>query len=126
MLETHYRLLERAAVTTMRLEGLSDEGIRLERWIDMRYRGQSYELSIPFTCGFDRQFHRSHEQRYGYSDPGRDSEIVTLRVRARGTVRKPRLPRASPGSPDPTPAFLRAKRVCFLGWVGSAPASGIG
>ena len=120
-LETHYRLLERAAVTAMRLEGLSDEGIRLERWIDMRYRGQSYELSIPFTCGFDRQFHRSHEQRYGYADLGRDSEIVTLRVRARGAVRKPRLPRESPGPPDPTPAFLRAKRVCFFGRLYETP-----
>ncbi len=109
-------------MTAMRREGLSEEGIRLERWIDVRYRGQSYELSIPFTRDFDRQFHRRHEQRYGYSDPQRDSEIVTLRVRARGIVRKPRLPKTKTTSPDPTPAFLRMKKVCFLGRLHEAPA----
>ena len=120
-LETQYRRLERAAWAAMRREGLPDDDIQLERWIDMRYRGQSYELSIPFTLNFDRRFHRRHEQRYGYSDPGRDSEIVTLRVRARGIVSKPRLPREKPGSPDPAPAFLRAKRVCFLGRLHETP-----
>lgn len=120
-LEAQYRRLEAAAMKAMRRDGLSENGIRLERWIDMRYRGQSYELSVPFAGDFDRQFHRRHEQRYGYSDPQRDSEIVTLRVRARGIVRKPRLPRTKPTSPDPTPAFLRMRKVCFSGRLHGTP-----
>ncbi len=120
-LETRYHRLENVAMTAMHREGLPDEEIRLERWIDMRYRGQSYELSIRFTRNFERQFHQRHEQRYGYSDPQRDSEIVTLRVRARGIVRKPRLPKAKPASPDPTPAFLRRKKACFLGRLHETP-----
>jgi N-methylhydantoinase A len=120
-LDRHYRLLEKAAMGAMRLEGFTDEDIRLERSIDMRYRGQSYELNIPFTVQFDRQFHKSHEQRYGYSDPGRESEIVTIRVRARGIVKKPRLPKEIPGSPDPAPAFLSAKRTWFEGRLHETP-----
>lgn len=120
-LENQYHRLEAAAMTAMHREGLPDERIRLERWIDMRYRGQSYELSIPFTRDFDRQFHRRHEQRYGYSDPQRDSEIVTLRVRARGIVRKPRLPKARPAPPSPRAAFLRRKKVRFLNRLRETP-----
>jgi N-methylhydantoinase A len=120
-LETHYHRLERAAAAAMRREGLPDEQVRLERWIDMRYRGQSYELSIPFAADFVRQFHRIHERRYGYSDPGRDSEIVTLRIRARGIVTRPRMRRARQANQDPRYAFLRAKQTFFFGRLYKTP-----
>jgi N-methylhydantoinase A len=51
---------------------------RLERFADMRYAGQSYELTVPW--GGD--FHAAHKRVYGYSDPKRPVETVTLRVRA--------------------------------------------
>ncbi|HTB18364.1 MAG TPA: hypothetical protein VK708_09610, partial [Bryobacteraceae bacterium] len=36
-------------------------------------------------------FHREHQRVYGYSNPERSIEIVTLRVRARLDVQKPAL-----------------------------------
>jgi len=65
---------------------------RKERWpgrahftysVDVRYRGQGYELSIPFSAGLLRKFHQEHQRRYGYSHPGREVELVTLRLRGR-------------------------------------------
>jgi N-methylhydantoinase A len=50
--------------------------------IDTRYHGQGYELSIPFSSKLIADFHRAHVQRYGYSHPDREIELVTLRLRA--------------------------------------------
>lgn len=114
-LEKRYLDLERKGLAALKAEGFSVGRIRIERWIDMRYRGQSYEISLPFSPRFERDFHRRHEQRFGYADPGRDSEIVTLRVRARGMPPKPDLPRGRPGPPDPKRALIRKKDVHFEG-----------
>ncbi|HWX53697.1 MAG TPA: hydantoinase/oxoprolinase family protein [Verrucomicrobiae bacterium] len=54
-----------------------------ERSCDLRYRGQGYELSLPFGNDLLVRFHAEHERRYGYSSRGRDIEIVTLRLRGR-------------------------------------------
>jgi N-methylhydantoinase A len=56
--------------------------IREQRSIDVRYRGQGYELNIPFSRNLLPDFHQAHAQRYGYSYPDREVELVTLRLRA--------------------------------------------
>ncbi|GIU80203.1 MAG: N-methylhydantoinase A [Bryobacteraceae bacterium] len=65
-------------------------GARLERSADMRYRGQSYELTVPWR-GRDPEsvFHSAHEQRYGYANRARPVEIVQARVRAVTPVTPP-------------------------------------
>ena len=50
--------------------------------IDIRYRGQGYELNLPFTKNLEKDFEREHHRRYGYAHPKRDLELVTLRLRA--------------------------------------------
>jgi len=56
---------------------------RIERYADMRYRGQSYELTVAWNSRDpQRAFHEAHERRYGYSNPARPVEIVQVRVRA--------------------------------------------
>jgi N-methylhydantoinase A len=50
--------------------------------IDIRYRGQGYELNIPFTKNLLRDFEKEHRRRYGYTHPNREVELVTLRLRA--------------------------------------------
>jgi N-methylhydantoinase A len=52
------------------------------RSVDIRYRGQGYELNIPFTKNLLRDFQREHHRRYGYTHPHRELELVTLRLRA--------------------------------------------
>jgi N-methylhydantoinase A len=60
--------------------------------VDVRYRGQGYELNVPFSPRLLDDFHAEHKRRYGYSHPQRDVEIVTLRLR--GRVRSPEAGRA--------------------------------
>jgi N-methylhydantoinase A len=116
-LAERYQELERKGLASMLAEGFRPERIRLERWIDMRYRGQSYELSFPYSRRFVSEFHRRHEQRYGYADPSRESEIVTIRVRVRGLSEKPRMPKDRVGRKDPKTAFIKEKPVHFEGKV---------
>ena len=63
-------------------EGLQGEA---QRSVDLRYRGQGYELNVPFasenpTNSIDA-FHHAHRQHYGFSDPEKPVEIVNLRLR---------------------------------------------
>jgi N-methylhydantoinase A/oxoprolinase/acetone carboxylase beta subunit len=59
---------------------------------DIRYTGQSYELTVPWRPDNPAApFHQEHQRFYGYSNPERAIEIVTIRVRARLAVKKPRL-----------------------------------
>jgi len=52
------------------------------RSVDLRYRGQGYELNIPFTKNLLRDFQQEHHRRYGYAHANRELELVTLRLRA--------------------------------------------
>jgi N-methylhydantoinase A/oxoprolinase/acetone carboxylase beta subunit len=64
----------------------------LIRSADIRYAGQSYELTVPwFPKNPAEPFHREHDRIYGYANPDRAVEIVTIRVRAKRVVDKPKL-----------------------------------
>jgi len=74
---------------------------KIERSADLRYRGQSYELNVPWSGAIAR-FHREHARVYGYSTTDREVEVVTIRVRARTKLPKPHLARqpGRKGSPE--------------------------
>jgi N-methylhydantoinase A len=75
---------------------------RIDVSYDLRYRGQAFELSIegperPETSNLRRSFDEAHAERYGYSDPGAELELVSVRVAAIEEGAKPDL-RASSGT----------------------------
>ena len=75
-------------------EGIASSEMILMPLIDARYRGQAYELTIPFAEGdtegdITATFHAAHEQAYGHALMGREVELVNLRVQATGVVAKP-------------------------------------
>jgi N-methylhydantoinase A len=47
---------------------------------DLRYLGQSHELTVPLDGDVAETFHQAHERLYGYADPGRVVELVALRT----------------------------------------------
>ena len=47
---------------------------------DVRYTGQSFELTVPLGADVAAAFHRAHEDRYGYSDRERPVELVAVRT----------------------------------------------
>jgi N-methylhydantoinase A len=49
---------------------------------DVRYAGQSFELTVPLGADVAESFHRAHEERYGYADRGRALELVAVRTAA--------------------------------------------
>jgi N-methylhydantoinase A len=78
--------------------GASDDGGRVSFELDMRYRGQAYELTVPLASSavddealqaVERDFHAAHEQTYGYDSPIEEIEIVTLRAHATTPIPSP-------------------------------------
>jgi len=47
---------------------------------DLRYRGQSFELTVPLQPGLAAAFHSAHQERYGYADETRAVELVAVRT----------------------------------------------
>jgi N-methylhydantoinase A len=81
--------LEVKAREAMAVEGVPAAKVMLERQLDMRYRGQSHELSIRFVADPYSAFHNRHEAVFGFKNPRDVVEVVTLRIRARGLTEKP-------------------------------------
>jgi N-methylhydantoinase A len=67
-------------------------GLRFRRSADLRYRGQSFEIEIPWGTRPEREFHAAHERLYGYARSGSPIEIVNLNLEAG---------RPGPSLPDP-------------------------
>ncbi|MGH3045295.1 MAG: hydantoinase/oxoprolinase family protein [Gaiellaceae bacterium] len=47
--------------------------------VDLRYKGQSFELTVSLEANPAEAFHRAHEERYGYADRDRPIELVAVR-----------------------------------------------
>jgi N-methylhydantoinase A len=117
-LEKHFRELERRGAKEMRAEGLKAV---VMRYADLRYAGQGYELSVPFSTDFVKRFHQAHQRRYGYADEQRRVEVVNVRVRMVASSEpvpfpKPRLRRGNGAQ-----AVVKQRRVVFEGRTLKAP-----
>ncbi|MFW6153226.1 MAG: hydantoinase/oxoprolinase family protein, partial [Halobacteriota archaeon] len=87
-LAEQFASLARAVEDRLAGRGFDREAVRIERALDLRYVGQSYELTIPVAgapvdaaavAGAVERFHRRHEHRYGHAMPDEPVEAVTLR-----------------------------------------------
>ena len=80
-LSDRFEQLAEVAQTELVQEGLSRNELQIEYSIDMRYRGQSYTLNIPWSSVDEtiKKFHLAHEQRYGYALE-EETELVNIRV----------------------------------------------
>ena len=103
-------------------EGVTDEATRFVKQADMRYVGQSYELTIPLpeeelnADALDeilKQFHQEHERSYGFKAEDEPVEFVALRLSAVGVIPKPRLREISPDSDDSTNTVKETRPVYF-------------
>jgi N-methylhydantoinase A len=99
-LEGVYAELAQTALAVLADENVERARIALERGIDIRYVGQSYQLTIPLGAGaIDQtalaaaraQFNATHRATYGYAEESEPCEIVNLRLSALGLIEKPPL-----------------------------------
>lgn len=110
-LEGMVSVLQKQGRREVQDEGVTAELITTEAFLDMRYLGQAYELRVPFGRDFASRFHELHRRSYGYANPARETESVTLRLRVRGGVEKPPLPNVPEGSADPASACVGTKQI---------------
>jgi N-methylhydantoinase A len=103
-------------------EGVSPDEVTIERYLEMRYVGQSWKLRIPVheneLCPSDltrleEAFHQQHEQSYGYSVASEPVEVVTIGLSAIGHVPKPRLREIPNGSGSSSSARKACRPVFF-------------
>lgn len=88
-LDQTFKEMERTAAVALRREGFPPAKQRHERSLALRYKGQSFELEIKRTSGnIAAEFHRAHQERYGYAQPANVVEVVSARVRSSGIVEK--------------------------------------
>ena len=108
--------------TALSREGVSSENIQYVKQADMRYVGQSYELTIPLPeeeLSADQldeilaRFHQEHERSYGFSAEGEPVEFVALRLSAVGVIPKPRLQKVRRGGGASTDAAKQSRPVYF-------------
>ena len=115
-----------------RLADESPAEIRVEPSLDLRYVGQSYELSVDVPeavadtesataesaeialdaddlAAVAERFHERHRDRYGHASPDEPLELVTIRLRTRGVVEPPDIaPARREGDPEDA---IRTTRV---------------
>jgi N-methylhydantoinase A len=109
------------ATAWLERERIPEQDRSIEVSLELRYRGQAYELSIPATVSMNEAdwtavaeaFHVEHDRRYGYAQPFSDVEVVTLRVTAVGRVPTPELPRLPEEGPDTSHAIGSTTQVYF-------------
>ncbi len=122
-MEREFATLRRRAEADFRNEKWEGT-IHHQRSVDVRYRGQGYELNVPYTRNVLLDFRSEHQRRYGYNYPAREVELVTLRLRAlqHSSIDKGSTPGhvgtgapARPGRAKPGKIVTDRARVSFSG-----------
>jgi len=68
------------------------EKIKFKRFLDVRYKRQSHEITVPYSKNFVSSFHRAHKRMNGYNKPKSEVEVITLRIRAIAKKRELEIP----------------------------------
>lgn len=119
-LEALFAGLARDADAWLAAEGLPVAARRLTRTVDMRYRGQNYELPVALPDGplgpatlvaLARGFEALHRERYGFLAEGETIQLVTARIEAAGLVPKARFEPRPDAGPDASAALTGRRDV---------------
>ena len=121
-LDEEYHGMEGLAREELRHEGLAVDRMGALRFLDVRYVGQSFELTIDYPPPTNRDnlpksisdlFYKAHLQRFGYADRREPVEIVSLRLKLELVMDKPRITPQPAGPPDPSAARMGETEVVF-------------
>jgi N-methylhydantoinase A len=118
---------ERRDHVETRLVPLAEAGeLPAEGEADLRYRGQSFELTIALGPDLPERFHRAHEDRYGYADRSRSIELVSIRRAEVRPAPELRLPPADPVHVTGPAVLEQAGSTVWVpqGWVGVRDGDG--
>jgi len=120
--------LEAQARSDLQRDGFTDNDIRIERAIDLRYAGQGYEIALPCTAEevsrldeLRKAFDAEHKSQFGHSAPEEPVEVVSYRVRGIGVVPAVSIPKFKPEGRSLADALIETREVRFDGNVVSCP-----
>ena len=117
-----YEELEGQGRETLEREGIPKAEMDFRWQVDIRYVGQSYELTIPLpgnridSAMLEQvlsRFHQEHDRAYGFSTPGEAVEFVNLRLTAIGQIIKPKLRELERSDGDLAVALISSRSVYF-------------
>jgi N-methylhydantoinase A len=88
---------------------------------DLRYAGQSFELTVPLQADLAAAFHRAHEEQYGFAEPEREIELVAVRMAEIRPGPELDLPRGEETTVVGPLTVELAGATCWIppGWVGA-------
>ncbi len=114
-LESLFAPLEERVKSVLAEEGFAQERIELLRLLDLRYVGQSYEVTVQSTADFLDVFHAEHFRLYGHSNEARPVELVNIRLTATGRIEAPEFPRGEEEGETPDGALIETAQAVFGG-----------
>jgi N-methylhydantoinase A len=87
---------------------------------DLRYAGQSFELTVPLQEDLAAAFQRAHEAQYGFAEPDREIELVAVRTADVRSGRELELPTTLATEVTGPDVVELPGSTCFVppGWVG--------
>lgn len=127
-LEKHLARLREKSLKEMIKDGFEPKDISFLPFLDLRYLGQSYEITIPYRMPSKSQkafpfigdFHEAHKKLYAYHHLQRPVEIVNLRLKAVGKSQKIKIKKYPLMTKNPEKAFLKKQAVYYAGKKHSA------
>ncbi|MGC9345188.1 MAG: hydantoinase/oxoprolinase family protein [Candidatus Bathyarchaeales archaeon] len=120
--EAAFRKLEFKGARLLEKQHVPKANMHFIRQMDLRYFGQSYELTIPTSTPFTEDvlrqtvesFHKKHTAIYGYAVKEEPVELVNVKLTAVGLVEKPKLKERPLHREKPSKEALMAKRKVFF------------
>jgi N-methylhydantoinase A len=120
-----YKDIVAKALETLKTENVPAERVVVGYSADLRYVGQFNEVEVPAFAGghftpealktLAADFHKRHDDLYGYSTPNSPMEIINLRVSVRGVTDKPSVDTYPKQSADPSAARINTRKAWFEG-----------
>lgn len=108
--ESHFAELEHMGREEFAEQGLEGEVFRS---VDLRYRGQGYELNVSYGPEMAETFHALHKRRYGFAHEERPVEIVNVRVRLVAAAELFEMPSQPARTGDGSQALVGRRQVYF-------------
>jgi N-methylhydantoinase A/oxoprolinase/acetone carboxylase beta subunit len=132
-LQRHFKKLIEKSIKSMQEDGFKEDDVTIFSFLDLRYQGQSYEITIPYSkkktsyLSFVSDFHKAHSKLYSYHHEERAVEIVNIRVKAVGTTKKIKLKRQPPKDKGAERAFMKKQAIHYKGktWQASVFKRGL-
>lgn len=123
VMDAKFKAMEAHGFEDLKHDGFGHEKICMQRSVDMRYKGQSFEINIPCPVTdvknrmerFAADFQRAHERLYSYRHPNAEIEIVTLRVKAVGRTEKIKIKKEKPTPGASADARIKKQKVIYEG-----------